>query len=113
MFHFKCSNHTAITVDNFIQSIGTCQTGDAGFCKLASVSNGNDGAIYNFGFRFKVIRSRGSIVLSVKLDSFASDEPKQTVVIATEKQLTAFIENMRQWAVDELSYLLYRNKSLV
>jgi hypothetical protein len=56
-----------------------------------------------------VTKNRGSVVLSVKLDSFSSDEPKQTVIIASEKHLVAFMEEMRQWAVDELHYFLYNN----
>ena len=95
-----------MTVDKFIQSIVSCQQGDTGFCKLASVSTGNDGIIYNIGFRFKVVRNKESVILSVKLDSFTSDDAEQTVVISAERQLHAFIENMRQWAVDELSHFL-------
>ena len=102
-----------LTVDEFIQSIESCQPGDSGFCKLASVSAGNNEAIYNIGFQFKVIKNNGTVVLLVKLKSITSDELEQIIDIAVKKHSFAFIENMRQWAVDELSSFLYHSpKSL-
>jgi len=103
----KSKKNIVLTVDKFIQTIRLCQTGDKGLCKLASVSIGKDGASYNIGFRFKVIKRSGSIILSIKMESFMSVKPEQIIVISTEKQLYSFVEDMRQWAVDELSKFLY------
>jgi len=96
-----------MTVEKFIQSVNKYQPGSLGFCKLASVSPRDSNIVYNFGFWFEVIKTNGTVVLSVQNNSLKNNEPQKTIVIAAEKQLHDFTEDMRQRAVDELSSFLF------
>jgi hypothetical protein len=96
-----------MTPEEFIHSIGSFKPGYTDFCELASSSSGNDNVIFNIGFWFKVIKTDGIIFsLSVQFDSFLKNRTKRTIVIAGENQLRGFLEKARQWAEDELNFLI-------
>jgi hypothetical protein len=96
----------------FTKSLDSFNTGDIGFCEVASISTGDDHTTDNIGFWFEVIENEQQPVLSVKMDSFTIDRPVTAIVIAGKDHLLTYIKNVRRWAEYELmSYFSLCNLS--
>ena len=95
-----------ITPDVFIESFESYRTGDIDFCKLASISNKNDGIKKYFGFWIEVVRNDRKLVLLIQFESLANSEPAQTMVFFGKKHMEDFIEDARLCASNELGKMV-------
>ena len=92
-----------MTAEKFIQSFESYQTGDKGFCRLASISTEKENIMYIIGFWFEIIKSDGKImVLTVQLNSTAKESYRNTFFIGGESQLETFIDNLRLKAQERI-----------
>jgi len=95
-------------VEKFIQSFESYQTGDKGFCRLASISTEKDDIDYVIGFWYEIIRNDGNLlVLTVQLNSCPKKPYRNTFFIGRESQLETFIDQLRLKAQDQIHSLLF------
>jgi len=95
-------------VEKFIQSFESYQTGDKGFCRLASISTEKENTDYVIGFWYEIIRNDGKmLVLTVQLSTYPKMPYKNTVFIGRESQLESFVDQLRLKAQDQIHSLLF------
>ena len=95
-----------ITPKEFIESFESYRTGDKNFCKLATVSNKENGIKKYFGFWIEVITNDTKLVLSIQFKSLTSNEPVFTKFFFGRDHLKTFVEDARQHVSGELERML-------
>jgi len=95
-----------MTVEKFIKSFESYQTGDKGFCRLASISAEKDDVVYIIGFWFEIVKNDGRLmVLTAQLNSNTTGTMKpykNTFFIGGETQLEIFLDHLRLKVQDQL-----------
>jgi len=95
-----------ITPEVFIKSFDSYRKGDKEFCKIATISNKDDGVKKYFGFWIEILKNDSKLVALIQFESLASNEPVETIIFFKKKHLEAFIEDARLCASSELEKLL-------
>jgi len=96
-----------MTTDKFIKSYKSYNTGDTGFCRLASISAKNDNKINVIGFWYKIIRNNGKVMaITVQSDSRTKRPYRKTLLINGVSDLKFIIDDLRQNVQDDLSSFL-------
>jgi len=98
-----------MTAEKFIQSFESYQTGDKGFCRLASISTEKDNINHIIGFWYEIIKNDGKLmVLTVQLNYNTKKPFDNTSFIGGESQLEDFIDQLRLIVQDQLYSFLLR-----
>ena len=97
-----------MTPNKFIRSFGSFQTGEDGYCRLASVSTKKENSTNLIGFWFEIIQNhRGIAVLRVQLNHNTMKLYGQTFLINEESELVVIMDDLRLKAQKICSFLLY------
>jgi len=92
-----------MTVDRFIRSVTTYQTGDNGYCRLASISTEKNRVIYVIGFWYEIIKNNGKeMVLSAQLNTNTKKSYRNTFFIGEISNLEFFVDDLRLKAQDHI-----------
>jgi len=97
-----------MTPNKFIQSFESFQTGEDGYCRLASMSTEKENSANLIGFWFKIFRNGGSVtIVKVQLKSNARRLYSKIFVISEETELEEMMNYLRIKAQDHLCSILH------
>ena len=100
-----------ITPEILLESFESYRRGDKNFCKLASISDKNDGTNKYFGFWIEFIRKDKQLIFSVQFQLFMGYEPEKTIILYRKEHLEAFIEEARLSTSKEVERLFHARSS--
>ena len=91
-----------MTPDKLIKSIRVLEEGTQGYCKVANIATAIDQRSYEIGFYYKVVGQGEELILSVQKFVFSKYEAARTMVFSKMEQLIKYLEQVRQWAENEM-----------
>jgi len=94
-----------ITPEILLKSFESYRKGDKKFCKLASVSNKNDGTNKHLGFWIEFISNDKQLVFSVQFQLCIGYEPEEAIILHKKEHLENLVEEARLSTSKELENL--------